>query len=175
MMNQKASELGAHSSHFANPNGLPAAQYSTASDMAKIAMAVYKNPTLRSIIATKYYSFRYNNGDSVLLKNSNYTMDNNFFCNGMKTGYTNKSKNCLITSGCYQGHDAITVILGTPDRKKLFTDSAHLLGWALNIPTVTQAVHYVKNQTHSSPTRSPKRHFRRKHSKQIASIYTRHE
>jgi D-alanyl-D-alanine carboxypeptidase (penicillin-binding protein 5/6) len=165
MMNQKAEELGAHSSHFANPNGLPADQYSTALDMAKIAMAVYHNPKLRSIIATKYYPFHYANGNVVMLKNTNHTMDNNSFCNGMKTGYTDKSKHCLITSGSYQGRDAITVILGTPNRNQLFSDSADLLAWALNIPVVKKVVHYVKNRPRSSQTATPKKHHSRKHRK----------
>jgi D-alanyl-D-alanine carboxypeptidase (penicillin-binding protein 5/6) len=165
MMNTRAEELGAHSSHFANPNGLPANQYSTASDLAKIAMAVYRNPTLRRIIATKYYTFHFDNGSVELLKNTNHTLENNSFCNGMKTGYTEKSKHCLISSGSYQGHDVITVILGTPNRSKLFSDSADLLAWALNVPVVKKAVHYVKNRSSNSKTSTPKKHRSKKHRK----------
>ncbi|MFZ4115688.1 MAG: D-alanyl-D-alanine carboxypeptidase family protein [Chthoniobacterales bacterium] len=171
MMNQKAEELGANSSHFVNPNGLPAPnQYSTALDMSKIALAVYHNQKLRSIIAIKSYPFRYANGTIALLHNTNHTMQNNFFCNGMKTGYTDKSKHCLITSGCYQGHDAITVILGTPNRNKLFSDSAELLAWALNIPVVKKVVRYVKSYSNSSQSTTPKKHHYRKHQNQQRSV-----
>ncbi len=165
MMNQRAQELGAHSSHFVNPNGLPAPnQYSTALDMSKLALALYHNEKLRSIIAMKSYPFRYADGSVVLLYNTNHTMQNNSFCNGMKTGYTDKSKHCLITSGSYQGRDVITVILGTPNRNRLFSDSAHLLAWALNIPVVKKMVHYV--QTRSRATKSPplrRYHFKKHH------------
>jgi len=169
LMNQKAQALGANSSHFVNPNGLPGAQYSTAADMAKIAIAVYHNSKLRSIIATKCYPFHLANGDTLLLKNTNETMNQTSFCNGMKTGYTNKSKHCLITSGSYQGHDAITVILGTSNRNKLFSDSADLLGWALNVPLVQKVTHYVKNHSHSTHSLSLQKQHRKKHSKHIVS------
>ena len=43
-MNNKAVQLGMHDSNFVNPNGLPVpGQYSTARDMAQVAMAAYRN------------------------------------------------------------------------------------------------------------------------------------
>ncbi|HLB33817.1 MAG: hypothetical protein A3F67_06140 [Verrucomicrobia bacterium RIFCSPHIGHO2_12_FULL_41_10] len=163
MMNSKAAELGMNSSHFVNPNGLPAEnQYSTASDMAKVAMAVYHNPTLRSIIALKYYSFRYANGNVNLLKNTNRTMRENTFCNGMKTGYTDKSKHCLVTSGCYEGHDAITVILGSTDRNQLFKDSAEMLRWALDLPPGQTNLNPFVQHHHTCPKKAPAKKHRRK-------------
>ena len=169
VMNQKAAELGATSSHFVNPNGLPAPdQYSTALDMSKIALAVYRNPILRPIVATKIYPFHYANGEVHLLKNTNKTLRENSFCNGMKTGYTEKSKHCLVTSGCYQGRDVITVILGTPNRDQLFSDSSDLLAWALNAPVVKKVVHYVKSRSNDSQSSTPKKHHYRKHKKKAA-------
>lgn len=160
LMNNKAAELGMHSSHFVNPNGLPApGQYSTAADMGRLAFAVYHNPILRSIIATKYYPFRKANGSVEMLKNTNSTMQRNAFCNGMKTGYTNKSQHCLLSSGCYQGHDAITVILGCNDRRQLFNDSTKLLCWALGIPLEPVSLH--RQRTPASP--APIHHHRHRH------------
>ncbi len=162
LMNNKAAELGMRSSHFVNPNGLPAPdQYSTAADMARLACAVYHNPVLRPIIATKYYPFRKANGSVDILKNTNSTMQRNSFCNGMKTGYTNKSQHCLLSSGCYQGHDAITVILGCTDRHQLFNDTTKLLCWALGIPLAP----VVRHQHEAAPSPVPIHHHRRHHSK----------
>ena len=46
-MNAKARALGMTSSHFVNPNGLPEpGQYSTARDMARVAMAAYRKNLL---------------------------------------------------------------------------------------------------------------------------------
>lgn len=164
LMNEKAAELGMNSSHFVTPNGLPApGQYSTAADMARLGYAVYHNPTLRSIIATKSYPFRKANGSIEVLHNTNMTMQRNSFCNGMKTGYTNKSQHCLLTSGYYQGHDAITVILGCNDRRQLFNDSTKLLCWALGIPLPTTS--------YRQPAKTPPSVHHRKHrSKKRASL-----
>lgn len=167
LMNAKAAELGMRSSHFVNPNGLPAPnQYSTAADMARLGYAVYHNPTLRSMIATRYYVFRKANGSVEMLKNTNSTMQRNAFCNGMKTGYTNKSQHCLLTSGCYQGHDAITVILGCNDRHQLFNDSTRLLCWALGIPLTSISRPHQQTTTSPAPIHRHRHRHRRKQNSQ---------
>ena len=59
-MNARMARMGGESSHFVNPNGLPADdQYSTARDMARVARAAYFNPLLREIMRTKHCMFRY--------------------------------------------------------------------------------------------------------------------
>lgn len=134
MMNRRAAALGATSSHFVNPNGLPAEdQYSTAADMSKIARAAYANQTLRPIMATKYHPFRYADGHLHMLRNTNQTMRENWFCTGMKTGYTDKAKHCLVSSGEHGGREVICVILGS-SKDRVFTDSARMLRWALGLP-----------------------------------------
>jgi D-alanyl-D-alanine carboxypeptidase (penicillin-binding protein 5/6) len=133
-MNERALILGAASSRFVNPNGLPAeGQYSTASDMAKIARAAHSNPVLAPIMATKYLPFRYADGHVQILKNTNRTMRENWFCTGMKTGYTDKAKHCLVSSGSHNGREVICVILGST-KERVFGDSARMLRWALGLP-----------------------------------------
>lgn len=168
LMNEKAAQLGMSSSHFVNPNGLPAAnQYSTAADMAKLAFAAYHNPTIRAIVCTKNYCFRQANGHIQFLKNTNHTLRDNFFCNGMKTGYTDKSKHCLVTSGSYQGHEAITVVLGSTNRSQLFRDSAALLAWALGLRTLpVAAVVRTSSAIENAPHR--KVHHGRRHRKKAS-------
>jgi len=157
-MNSKALELGATSSHFVNPNGLPADdQYSTAADMAKIARAAYANPILRPIMATKYLPFRYADGHVSMLRNTNQTMRDNWFCNGMKTGYTDKAKHCLVTSGSYNGREVITVILGST-KTRVFTDSAILLRWALGLPLRDTSALAKGGISHKTQTTKKKRH-----------------
>lgn len=137
MMNRRAASLGATSSHFVNPNGLPIPdQYSTAADMAKIARAAHANQTLKPIMATKYLSFRYADGHVHMLRNTNQTMRENWFCTGMKTGYTDKAKHCLVSSGEYNGREVICVILGS-SKDRIFGDSARMLRWALGLPQET--------------------------------------
>ena len=159
VMNAKAVSLGATSSHFINPNGLPAdEQYSTASDMSKIARAAYANPILRPIMMTKYLPFRYADGHVHLLRNTNQTMRDNWFCNGMKTGYTEKAKHCLVSSGSYNGRHVISVILGS-SKERVFSDSTRILRWALGIPqekTPGGSHKTAKSSASPSPTPSKK-------------------
>ena len=76
-MNARMARLGGDSSHFVNPNGLPAEdQYSTARDMARVARAVYFNPLLRDIIRTRHCMFHYASGKTISLRNTNRVLRN---------------------------------------------------------------------------------------------------
>jgi len=130
-MNAKAQMLGATHSHFINPNGLPMpGQYSTARDLAIIARAAYANPTIRSIVCLPQLVFRYANGRTRELENTNKVLKRLPFCNGMKTGYTEAAGHCLIASGSRPGRDVIVVVLGDT-KSGVWTDAASLLSWGL--------------------------------------------
>jgi D-alanyl-D-alanine carboxypeptidase (penicillin-binding protein 5/6) len=132
-MNQRMRDLGGNSSNFINPNGLPASgQYSTARDMARVARMAYRNPTLRQIMGTKNYNFRFNSGNVVPLRNTNRLLRTYTFCNGMKTGYTNAAGHCLISSGSHNGRDVIAVVLGST-KGVVATESAKLLAHGLRL------------------------------------------
>lgn len=132
-MNQRMRELGGTSSNFINPNGLPApGQYSTARDMARVARMAYRNPTLRQIMKTRNYDFRFSTGKVVPLRNTNRLLRTYTFCNGMKTGYTNAAGHCLISSGSHNGRDVIAVVLGST-KGVVADESAKLLAHGLRI------------------------------------------
>ena len=131
VMNRKAWQLGARHSHFLNPNGLPLkGQYSTARDLAVIARAAYTNPTIRSIVCMPQLVFRYANGRTRELENTNKVLKRLPYCNGMKTGYTEAAGHCLIASGTRPGRDIIVVVLGD-GKAGVWKDASALLSWAL--------------------------------------------
>jgi serine-type D-Ala-D-Ala carboxypeptidase (penicillin-binding protein 5/6) len=130
-MNAKARILGMANSNFVNPNGLPAAgQYSTARDMAKVAMAAYRSPIIRSIVRLRTLTWNYSDGRSRTFENTNRVLQNYALCNGMKTGYTEASGHCLISSASHGGREVIVVVLG--DNKQVWNDSYRLLNWGLS-------------------------------------------
>jgi D-alanyl-D-alanine carboxypeptidase (penicillin-binding protein 5/6) len=132
-MNSTMRSLGGYSSNFQNPNGLPAAdQYSCARDMARVARAAYRDPVLREIMKTRSYTFRFSSGKSTTWKNTNRVLRYYSFCNGMKTGYTDKAGHCLISSGSYNGKDVIAVVLGDT-KSRIWNESANLLAFGLGI------------------------------------------
>ncbi len=130
-MNAKAFALGATHSHFVNPNGLPIPdQYTTARDLALIARAAYANPTIRSIVCLPQLVFRYANGRTRELQNTNKVLKSLAYCNGMKTGYTEAAGHCLVASGTIPGRDVIVVVLGD-SKAGVWRDASALLSWGL--------------------------------------------
>jgi len=131
VMNRRAQQLGAVHSHFVNPNGLPVpGQYSTARDLALIARVAYANPTIRSIVCLPQLVFRFANGRTRELENTNKLLRRLPYCNGMKTGYTDAAGKCLIASGTRPGKDVIVVVLGDSS-SHVWRDASALLSWSL--------------------------------------------
>ena len=131
VMNQRARAAGAMNSNFRNPNGLPdPQQFSTARDLAMIARAAYANPTIRSIVSMPNYVFRFADGRTRELENTNKVLKRLPYCNGMKTGYTDAAGSCLISSASRPGRDVIAVVLGHT-KPRIWQDSAAFLTWAL--------------------------------------------
>jgi len=134
VMNERAKRLGMRNSNFITSNGLPASgQYSTARDMGILGLACYNNRTIRSYIKEKAINFHYADGRVVALSNTNKLLSRSPYCNGMKTGYTNASGKCLISSGARGRTEAIVVILGCSSSNVCWDDSHKLLHWGLGL------------------------------------------
>jgi len=118
LMNNKARELGMNDTHFVNPHGLNnEGHYTTAADMAKLAIACSKNETLMEIVGTRSYTLPPTNKRSSpkTITNTNKFLDpdSGYDCvTGMKTGNTSAAKYCLVTSAEKDGKKLIVVILG---------------------------------------------------------------
>jgi len=128
-MNSLARRCGATCSRFVNPHGLPAAQHSTARDMARIAFRAYRNPDLRHTMALRSYCFHYANGRLCFLDPTDKLLAVSPCYNGMKTGYTEQAGKCLITSYSRGGREYILVQLGS-HAPQIFNDAQTVIGWA---------------------------------------------
>ena len=128
-MNRAAWALGARSSHFANSHGLPAPQYSTARDIARIAFYAYRNSELRRMMRQQHAVFRHNSGRVTVLKATNKLLSRSPAYTGMKTGYTDAAGRCLVSSGRPGGREVILVQLGSKT-KYIFEDAERLMSWA---------------------------------------------
>jgi len=130
-MNAKMHSLGCTNSNFKNPHGLTVSgQYSTARDMARVAMAAYRNGVIRDVVRRKYYPFQRADGRLVTLQNTNELLGVMPECNGMKTGYTVASGRCLISSAASGGREVILVQLGTKT-KYIWEDARIMMSWGL--------------------------------------------
>lgn len=126
MMNQKAEEIGATSSHFVNPHGLDQKDhYTTARDLAIITAYAMENPEFRKIINTQSYEIPWpGNPYPRVCENHNKLLKIYPYANGVKTGYTNTAGKCLVGSAEKDGHLLISVVLND---NSFFEDSAALL------------------------------------------------
>ncbi|MGF1656010.1 MAG: D-alanyl-D-alanine carboxypeptidase family protein [Verrucomicrobiales bacterium] len=127
-MNQRARYFGAHDSYFANVHGLPARQYSTARDIARIAYHAYRTPELRPFMTLQGYAFRHANGRVTRLEATNKLLERSSAYDGMKTGYTSAAGRCLVSSMNYRGRRVILVQLGSRTRD-IFGDAERLMAW----------------------------------------------
>lgn len=104
LMNSTAADVGMKNSRFANPEGWDDPnQYTTATDLMKLAMHAYSIPEIRSITGTysKYVVFA--SGENINWTNRNLLLDpySAYYCPeavGMKTGTTSGAGNCLISA-----------------------------------------------------------------------------
>jgi len=126
MMNQKALELGALNTHFANPHGLDDPEhYTTAKDLAVIAKHAWNYNKFREIVQTKTKEIRDGNYVRQIF-NTNRLLWQFEGADGIKTGYTGKAGRCLVATASRKGFRLISVVLGSSDH---FKDSQKLLDY----------------------------------------------
>jgi len=118
MMNQKATELGLKDTHFVNPHGLDEDdQYSSAYDLAVTSCYAMRNPLFAKMVGTRVYTV--NASRVFLLENANqllHPVRGVPGVDGIKTGYTEKAGDSLVSSVTRQGRRVIVVAMGTPSR-----------------------------------------------------------
>ena len=117
LMNKKAKELGLENTHFVNPSGLDAqGHYTTAYDLAKLAAAAMENPVFAEICRCSDAQVEYGNPPYLRwLANSNKMLWQYEGCIGVKTGFTDNARRCLVTAAERNGVRLICVTLNAPD------------------------------------------------------------
>lgn len=127
-MNKKAVSLNLASTHFDNPAGFDSPKhFSSAKDLAIITEEALKNSSLARIFATKETSIvsldkKYKHQ----LLNLNKLLTQVKGVLGVKTGFTQEAKENLVTYVNRDGHQVLTVVLGSYDR---FGESTKLIEW----------------------------------------------
>ena len=144
-MNAQASQLGCTSTHFTCPHGLyDAGNYSTARDMAKIALACYADQTYRQIADTVTYTLPATNlheARSISTTNKLIRPDSAYYrsyAHGMKTGFTTQAGRCFVTFAQQGGRTYGLVILGS-NSQNIFREAAELFDWTFANPELQPA------------------------------------
>ncbi|MBQ9911804.1 MAG: D-alanyl-D-alanine carboxypeptidase [Firmicutes bacterium] len=165
LMNQKAAELGMENTHFVTPNGLhDDDHYSTAADLAKLAMYLLGNEYLAGIVAKSTYDYEATNRHEAgtvystnLLYNDQvnvyvgYTLTQTIYTRGrvigVKTGTTPEAGGCLAAAVENGLTKVLIIILDSRDgywsyQIERYADAHILFDWAFD--------HYVTENVFKS-------------------------
>jgi len=119
-MNEKAKVLGMTSTHFSNPTGfIDPDNYSTAKDLAILANTAIQTKVITDITEMKSATVKIKglNPRNVTVYTTNQLLYSNKNVKGLKTGFTYKSGQCLISYFDISKTDKlIIVILNSSDR-----------------------------------------------------------
>lgn len=129
LMNEKARELGLTNTHFANSHGLDDPNhYSTARDLARLALYCIQNPIFNDIVRTREKRIlRSVNQKDVVVSTHAHCLKHLPGADGIKTGYTAKAGRCFVGSVTRHGWRLVSVVLGSSDADK---DTHALIEWA---------------------------------------------
>ena len=116
-MNERAERLGLKDTRFANPSGLDAnGHYSTAYDLALLTMEALKNPDFTAICSQTEIRTEYGNPPyGRWLYNNNRLLHMYNGVIGVKTGFTDNARRCLVSAATRDGITLIAVTLNAPD------------------------------------------------------------
>jgi serine-type D-Ala-D-Ala carboxypeptidase (penicillin-binding protein 5/6) len=119
-MNAMALKLGMTHTHFTSPDGLPYpteySTYSTPADLLRLGIAAMKLPLFRSIVRQSFYHLAKKRGvhHAYWWDNTNDLITSYRGADGIKTGYTDAAKHCLLFEAVRHGRTLIGVVLGSP-------------------------------------------------------------
>jgi len=148
-MNQRAAELGCEDTHFANTNGLHSDDhYTTAYDLYLITKAAMAQEHFMDICDTRSFTLP---ATAVNRQRTYYTTNYLLspyrasgyvysYAHGVKTGFTSKAGNCLVSTAEKNGRSLLGVVLGAEQvqlegggkRVESFTEMVRLFQWGFD-------------------------------------------
>lgn len=140
MMNDRAKELGMDHTHFTNPHGMhDPKHYTTARDLAVLALEAMKHEGFRQIVTEKRASLSEGQAASshamtVVNRNKLLQEDSGYYYEGaigIKTGFTDQAGYCLVSSAERDDEQIIAVVLHSTELE-VWTDSHMLLDYGFN-------------------------------------------
>lgn len=139
LMNNKAREIGANTTLFANASGLPkGTQYTTASDLVVILKAALSYPFIREVLGKKEAIIRTTAGREIVVDSSNDLLWYEQNMIGGKTGYTGNARHCFVCAVNTDKGPLFTAVLGARSRRGLWKSTMLLNELALK-PELTLA------------------------------------
>ena len=132
LMNRQARRLGLRDTSYANPVGLDDPDnYSTARDLARLAIVLRENPFARKTMDLPRATLR--SGDKPRrIVNRNRLVRRVPIVNGVKTGRTNLAGYILVGSATRKGVTVVSVVIDEPSEAARDADTITLLDYGLS-------------------------------------------
>lgn len=137
LMNDKATTLGLHDTHFSNGCGFDGSEhYSTAEDLAKLSEVAMRNTVFREVVRKEREIITPLTGYRIyVLRNTNRLLGRIPGVEGVKTGFTSKAGRCLIAKVSQNETDLLLVILNSNRR---WTTAKSLIDYGLRLTNTNQ-------------------------------------
>jgi len=139
-MNATATRMGMTHTHFTSPDGLPypteTATYSTPSDLLTLGLAAMRYPVFRSLVDLPFYNLPKGNGHHhYWWGNTNGLIGTYRGAVGIKTGYTDVARHCLLFEAVRNGRTLIGVVLASPATgiEAGEQDAVKMLNWGFQL------------------------------------------
>ena len=127
-MNERARELGAEDTLFANCTGLPREpQYSCAKDVALMLRELLKHGSFFDYAGIRLEDFRHPDGRVTTMTNTNKLLRKLEGCDGGKTGFTQEAGFCLAATAKRGETRLVCVVIGAESSDARFECTARLL------------------------------------------------
>lgn len=140
-MNEKAKELGAENTLFANCTGLPKEpQYSCAKDVAVMLKSLLNHEEYYEFGKVWMDKFQHPKGRVTEISNTNKLVRFYDGCDGGKTGFTNQAGFCLAATAKRNDMRIISVVIGEKDSKTRFNDVRATFDYAFANYTLQTAI-----------------------------------
>ncbi len=137
-MNEKAKELGANDTLFANCTGLPKEpQYSCAKDVALMLKALLSHEEYYDFGKVWLDKFQHPKGRFTEITNTNKLVRFYDGCDGGKTGFTNEAGFCLAATAKRGEMRVISVVIGEESSANRFEDVRTMFDYAFANYAVT--------------------------------------
>lgn len=126
IMNQQAALMGMENTHFESATGLPRSnQYSSARDLAILASHIVNDyPENYPLYSEHNFTFA-----GIRQPNRNKLLFRDDRVDGLKTGYTEKAKYCLVASGKQGSTRFIAVVMGARSPEARAVEAQKLLSF----------------------------------------------
>lgn len=130
LMNQKAKALGMTRTKFVEATGLSEKNVSTARDLGFLTSYALRKDLFRQMVKIYSTKVKTESGYQFPVTSTNRMLRTDQDIFGIKTGYLEEAGQCFISGSEQNGHQLITILLGSNSHYSRFQETRSLLNWA---------------------------------------------